>query len=569
MTAIPELNSQPFVGHTVGCEASRVRLGRVGVTDLVLKLHLYLTGVTLCAEAKRTGMQRHVNAVSLVMLIAATVILDGCTSKPDVIAPFSKTTVTLTPQRFPRQPDGMIYHLWAQKTSGESRSIGRFKWDQTLYQFQDANGSVRSGVFSANFNILEYTFLSIAVEPNTLTPPISPGSVMLRDTIRAPEVKGILRLRFPVDLVGNGLIKAFCSIETPSDGDMFSSDYSGVWFGSYSTRVESVRDTLEVVRNRSQSGNIKRTSPILSTLDTIGLESSVHHVLRRFTSYGLDTLSYQTVDPVYKVVPRTLADSNIFYRFGSGIHTDSVDYFDSDTSDYQLRLTYTAPPVRETVHDVFTSGFDELPSLVGTGWHYKGWVLSQVDGVTSAPATFVRMNIGENKEINWEKPGRALFTTGVFYSNHIETTLVGYDTVVRLGDTSLFPLFSYKGPEYGYHVAGPNTHPHSRSANVVPFPGEDFLESLDPVTPTGAAAYIFGPEGTDTAIVFIAVEPDNYADTTKNFPLIAFAVEVAPDPQNFAKGVHDLGMLGQAGFTFPFPDGRKGWPQVEVRLDLE
>ena len=95
-----------------------------------------------------------------------------------------------------------------------------------------------------------------------------------------------------------------------------------------------------------------------------------------------------------------------------------------------------------------------------------------------------------------------------------------------------------------------------------PFPGEDFLvnlPSLPSITGGGPAWNFFGTLA-DTGVAIITIEPDNYFDSTRNFPLIMLARELGP--------FVNMAMTNMSGITEPFPNARQSWPHIVVEHTL-
>ena len=374
-------------------------------------------------------------------------------------------------------------------------------------------------------------------------------------------------MRFPIDFsVGTF---GFVSLETPTDGD-FDDDGSGVWFAIYSTGSIRTQDTTNVFVS-SSTQLARDTVNDTSTLDTLGIDSVVPVTYNRYSRFNFDTLVINTVRPFFHVVPINNSGVDDTVIFGGPTNDrDTVIY--GSGMNFFMELAYdTLQSVSRTIHQ-FQNGFSDLPSLAGTGWHYKGWILGPGKG--TGQAKFRRMNFADNKEFNWQEEGRLLFSTGIFLDSLVDSsTIVSVDTINFGGDSiQVRTLRKYVG-EIGYHTVGsePNPWASVNRAVMPPFPGEDFiltgsitdLNTALGVTSGPADPYEFTETASDTAIVFISVEPDNYMDSTANFPLILMARDI--DTAKGAGGPYkNIRLINQSGISYPFPNANKSWPHVVV-----
>ncbi|MCH9030877.1 MAG: hypothetical protein IIB00_01265, partial [candidate division Zixibacteria bacterium] len=502
----------------------------------------------------------------------------GCSDTDPVLSSFTESSITLSPSRLPSPPDGMIYELWVVKVNDQTGSffdyisIELFDWDQDLYVMRDASGVKRSRVFDIDFNILDYDILFVSIEQKASTGTRS--SIMLADIIAAPEDKAKLQLDspFPFDQFTTGVV----SVVTPSVGSNSSSGISGVWFAFYSPDSVNIIDTIQI-KKLNTGNNVPKHIPrdtiaddtLGTTLDTLGIDSVSATTYRRFSNYGLDTFVIKTVVPWWHVVPINRTGDTVIYVFGDAEHMDSVAYEPDMNYVFNQDVEIDIPTIRTFSIDIFTTGFQFLPSLTNSGWHYKGWVLGP--RTATGPAEFVRMNFGENSELNWEKEGRLLLPTGVFHDTIIDSTSTVVDTFIFGPDTIIQPVYTYSH-ENGYHKPGDGeSHPFldNSLARVPPFPGEDFLSTSFStrfsINPSPGSPISFVNSVADTAIAFITLEPDNYTDTSKNFPLVVLARELAFGGTGTLWG---LRMLNQTGTVFPFADGRKGWPSILAEIEV-
>jgi hypothetical protein len=141
----------------------------------------------------------------------------------------------------------------------------------------------------------------------------------------------------------------------------------------------------------------------------------------------------------------------------------------------------------DTLLDKFQSNYEELPDLYGTGWHYKGWIMSPY--------------LPKCEDL--EKLTKPSWSEYIIYE-----LFKGYDTCSIIS-TGTFRSFEHAD----------DGNPYSDTQRVPHFPGEDFLFNL----PCGAKDSLYFADQahplTSVGEIFVTLEPDNYNAAT-NFPLI-------------------------------------------------
>jgi hypothetical protein len=300
-------------------------------------------------------------------------------------------------------------------------------------------------------------------------------------------------------------------ITSPDDYDFFRVDSLGeldvTYFVCTATDInDDCIDSVGYSRNEVISQGIQYDWIVVNTLDTIGfcnLDVNVKDTLLwsgapynndRDTAY-LDTIQYNRCTFDWVATPVNISNTN---------RIDTVRIV------FEIPVTVTVGPFRNFKHlqytqytrtsriirvDRFLTGFDTetTPDLTGTGWHYRGWVLSprvnpEQFGTLTKPA--------------WTAPSMQLY---------LDPSDAG---VVSTGSFYRFDMPDIENP---YTQRNPHASPNM--SRVPPFPGEDFLSNLPGGSPL---SFILPGQTAPQGRVFITVEPDNYWDPDTNFPLVLF-----------------------------------------------
>ncbi len=282
-----------------------------------------------------------------------------------------------------------------------------------------------------------------------------------------------------------------------------------------------------------------------------------------------DTLAIAciTVDTNYNYIPDplyidTFTHISVTYEnvaFPVNFDTATVDTFAIDPcsgetisleikplSDYNLNLTYAAVLKETDTLDYLSPSFEETADLTGTGWHYKGWLISPYMAPPYQP--FLCDELGQ-----LTKPAWLPFTLKTYFENPDEWPII-----------STGSFRSFAGPDYTPNI-------YSDNKRVPSFPGEDFIKNL----PCGADNYYFSdmahPRDT-VGDIFITLEPDNYNKNT-NFPIILFITRYGVPPYNF---IHSNMPGEQRGDLFDMKllaervnDNTIGFPAIDVHLVRE
>jgi hypothetical protein len=454
------------------------------------------------------------NRLIFIALVAIIVgIIGACTQPDDIVAPAASSQLTLTPARLPSLPTGMVYKLWLTKTDVAPRSLGAFSWDNEAYRFLPDSAANRIGsTWTLDFDALQYNKICLTIETDSSALTDSMGPIIVSDSLGAYATRP-LKMKFPLDLwMGQA---GFCVVK-PTDGNTRNLPSSGVWFAYYIAESLKFVDTtdikmkgswpktqrpLHIDTTRDSAGTIisidtTNLDTLRQTLDTVGLTNIKRDTNDNYVIY-LDTLrhircTYEFVARPVNVTSQPRYDTvTIINKLG--VQVDTV-YYIPPFSDYNHSLTYTVVNNIDTL-DHFLPNYQDLPNLYDTKWHYKGWVISPyLTPVTSfAQLTKPTWQSGTLDYFIDPSDG-GMVTTGSFWSFN----------------------------------AADEGNPHSMNRRVPPYPGEDFLVNL----PAG-----IGPRGiyfADSAnanpdyqagTVFITLEPDNYSDSTTNFPLILMSSE--------------------------------------------
>jgi len=568
---------------------------------------------------------RYNHLLFIILAITVTALWFGCTQPDDVIAPISKTQLTLSPDRLPTLPDSLVYYFWAVDTADEPNAyrIGSFVWSSGLYKFYDLDTNEIDSVWNIGYDLLDpfYEYVVLSVEKignlplDSILPVDSIGPIMVKDTIVAPEDSPI-KMVFPLDLwLGTG----FYSIETPTDRNSNSNDVSGIWFSEYiydrikyadtfnvNFRFVAGRDTIsrEIVIdtlesdtsfwdcNQYQFGRcIDSTlvpdttagydfmgilvldadsfavfypegyegepdtlgiAALAETLDTLQITrkqpvTDSHYTL--VDTLVLDTFVHTRIDFEYVTFPVNITGAAVdtvvtLYR----LNADSSDFIVYDSTfrifplvDYNHTMIY-APYVDSQfiLVDKFLHSFEEVPDLVGTKWHYKGWVLSPFLEPTSSFGSLEKPVWNEFYVAQELSPNDAgLITTGSFKS--------------------------FRGRD--------DSNPYSDNKRVPNVPGEDFIMNL----PAGVDSIYFCVNNVDSVgygTVFITIEPDNYNDDMANFPMVFMSSRLAPYFAAVRTGQHNQFQVGDPTFAFSnkfttVNNNSFGFPAVHVSIVRE
>lgn len=244
---------------------------------------------------------------------------------------------------------------------------------------------------------------------------------------------------------------------------------------------------------------------VVNTLDTIGFINEVcdqEGVLlvspsvfnNEVDTVWLDTMEYDYCTFDWFASPVNILEDNRVdtIRFEDG---DPVEFTVEPFTDYLHAVNYTINTDIEYI-DRFVTGFDleTVADLTGTGWHYRGWVLSpNIDKATYGELT------------------RPMWSTPSFYL---------WLNPVDAGIISTGAFYSFDGPDIDNENIEANPYSDPSNSRVPPFPGEDFVNM-----PGGGTLDLVennSPEG----FVFITLEPDNYWDANTNFPLVLFSARL-------------------------------------------
>ncbi len=569
---------------------------------------------------------RYNHLLFIILAITVTGLWFGCTQPDDVMAPISQTQLTLSPDRLPTLPDSLVYYFWAIDSASNdphAYRIGSFIWSSELYKFYDLDTNEIDSVWDINYDVLDpfYKYVVLTVEKmgelpvDSVLPVDSIGPIMLKDTLIDPAQSPV-KMVFPLDLwLGNGF---FC-VETPTDGNSNSNDVSGLWFTEYiydrikyadtfnvRFRFVAGRDTIsrEIVIdtltsdttfwncNQYQFGNCIDSTEVTDTslgYDFIGIYVDSADSFAVFYPEGyegepdtlgiaalsetMDTLGitrkHRVVDSNYTLVDTLVIDSFVHTRIEFNyvvlpvnitgeikdtvvtlyrLNADSSDFIEYDSTfriyplvDYNSEMIY-APYVdsQYILVDKFLQSYEEVPDLYGTKWHYKGWVLS--------PFLQPRSSFGTLDKPVWNE----------FYISQELTPVDG-----GLITTGSFK--SFRGRD--------DSNPYSENKRVPNVPGEDFLVNL----PAGVdSIYLCVPnvDSTGSGTVFITVEPDNYGNDWKNFPMVYMDSRMPPYYMVTRTGEHSQFLLGDPTFNmtnmFSTVDGNPvGFPAVHVKIVSE
>jgi hypothetical protein len=467
-------------------------------------------------------MYRRFNRLLCIALSAALLaVFAGCSQPDDVLSPVSSTKIILTPERLPTLPQGMIYELWLKKNNDDVISLGKFGWDSRLYRFYDAAGNRRDSIWEVAFDALQGKSLMISVENNPDPQPSVMGPVMLTDTLVDPA-KRPMKMIYPRDF---WQAQPGYSITSPTDGNSYNGQASGIWFAQYEFVRIDWMDTTEV-RMSLFAGTLFTlvidtiwdstvVPPAISRIDTTNLNDLQNTLIKTaITNVRSDTNFHYIPDAATLLIDSlrlirqkfdvithfaNATNDTIFYTdtirragFPDSIATFAAAPFTIYDAN---QATYTTSLNVDTVDVFFNSLADTLIDrpvldLNGTGWHYKGWVISP-----SIPSS---AGFGKLSKPSWN--------------------LATADYVLNPSDAGILTTGTFRQFE-----GNDDSNPYSMTKRVPSFPGEDFLINLPPgVGPRGIYLADSLNPLVRTGTAFITLEPDNFNSDSTNFPLIIF-----------------------------------------------
>lgn len=299
-------------------------------------------------------------------------------------------------------------------------------------------------------------------------------------------------------------------ITSPDDYDYIVVDSLGsldvTYFVCTATDIDdNCIDSVGYTRDEVITQGIQYDWIVVNTLDTIAFYDEVcgkvGTVLTAGAPYNndLDTAWLDTIHYNYCT----------FEWFASPVNINKTNRLDTVRYEFEMPVTFSVRPFKDYIHrvnyisssrtifiDRFLTGFDleVTPDLTGTGWHYRGWILSpRVD-----PAQF-----GTLTKPAWTMPS-------------LESYLAPPDA----GVVSTGAFYRFDMPDIENAFIEQNPHASPNLDRIPPFPGEDFLSNL----PTGGPLnFILPGQTAPEGRVFITIEPDNYWDPDTNFPLILYS----------------------------------------------
>lgn len=444
--------------------------------------------------------------------------LFGCTQSEDIVTPVSFTELSLSIERLPALPDGMIYEIWVAD-SRDTISLGKFVWDAVGKRFLDSEGDEISGVFALSDDILKYRSCFVSVETQPDDNSSRPGPIMLIDNVTNPAENNLI-LRFPkIDSLW--LNNAVFNMEATSDVSRNDHDACGLWFASYGRQTHAFTDTFGVVFES------------IPDFDTFIDPGTTARIPCQLLNYAVETTTVNLPGTNFVLREPNAADllKHIGVEFSLGYCEISVPDTASAPYNYHgLKIEAGVPealrPQRTLMYDFFIAEDEIFPDLSEFGWKYKGWILTPY--LNSTPMT-----------TRWR------FTPPAYPH--------------RIGGTNLFPgdtgVLLTTG-KFGSILNPDEDNPYCLPNRKAPFPGEDFLNSAALQAAFGIDSISLMPNATgNIGTVFISLEPDNYVLDTTNFPLIVTAAEV---PANRTQLIPPTGTAAMAFRMRPWTGSVRG-----------
>ncbi|MDH4156364.1 MAG: hypothetical protein OEW00_03700 [candidate division Zixibacteria bacterium] len=449
------------------------------------------------------------------LLVTAFVICSvslfwGCSQPDDIFTPVFRTEISLSPERLPTNPPGMIYSLWAANNeTGDTVYIGKFGYNYKTVQFMDENSTPRAdtNLFVLNDDLFSYTHLFVSIDTLDFDT-TDPGPIMLIDVVTVPT-DDLIELEFYLADSLWGATTRF-NMETVSDNDRYADDGHGVWFCDYRMETTNVQDTFALTDFKLDSVILHDIGGKTDTSSIVGYEN-----------YSVDTvdviLDQDSANNVFNLDTIQMIKVNF----------DFVYYTDADSPwvVYEPRLTYSVGILQSVTYDIWSQEDYGLIDYSALGWKYKGWVVSPdilpaVLGEITPPAWLYKT--GDYTSIPGEEGG--LITTGTF---------------ARIN-------------------APDDSNPYARSQRIPPFPGEDFLENL----PVGFDGNLLPDATGNVGTVFITLEPENFVTDTTNFPLFVMIWPLPANRSDITQASVGIPMRGWVQSNDPY----HGFPRVTASI---
>jgi len=526
-------------------------------------------------------MQGRYFRLSIILIMLATLALMwGCDQPEDVVAPVSTTLLTVSPQQLPTLPEGYIYEVWAVDTADSHHSLGTFYWDSYWNKMYDVDSTEIDTIWTIENDLLDpyFSHIAVSVEAVPDSDP-APGPIMLIDEIADPEDRP-LTLEIPLDF---SLSTAVYSLATPTklSKDPLDKIASGVWFAQYvydsvfrldTTRVSYDKDqfptdifleieTLYFICDSIEGVNCVDSTDITDLVDAypdtfeserwevedtlnldevsadsvwVGIACTSTVAMTVIDTLHIDTFTHYTMsyDSIFYSV--NTSDSIETYIF-TDTCTGVVDTFEvAPFKDYHPSITHTTNGYAELL-DLLLEYHDEVPSLEGTDWHYKGWVFSPY-----LPSDC--SELGRLAAPDWIK-----FYLQQLYPDYENTPIV---------TTGPFKKFGAPDDFRGY----------SEDGRIMKHPGEDFIANL----PCGETEFHFAEPGESLAkgAVIVTLEPDNFS-SNENFPIIVFSTISGIPP-------YDVRNLNEPNFSIEYRltnhtgsvvGSPYGFPMIKMYID--
>lgn len=470
-------------------------------------------------------MRRNILLISLVL---CTVLIVSCEQTEDRLTPVSSTDLYLHPSRLPDLPEGMAYELWVAKnenliqgTGVQYTSLGQFSHDHAKQRFTrlDMRDSARadSNHLFLEGDIFSYDsiFVSVEIYPDTGSGN-GPGPIMLADAISDPADDPI-ELFFPFS---ESLFVSTCefNMEATSDEDdqlglnglKSSTDGAAIWFSRHSEIDGSITDTLHLDRFTIKFDTVNLTGDTIlrPVIDIIKIWNG-QEIKREF---GLDT--FIQLGTTFEVV------------------RDSISAPPWIQTTLELFYTIDTMPTEFTFDRFIQPGY-EWVDQTGTGWIYRGWVVSPI-------ISDLGIAQGQFRKPSWRDVQVSLDFTG---------------TEGGLLSTGTFQDISI--PDAG----NPYIDTTGGRRRVPPIAGEDFLRVPDSAGVLQTVQLV--PGGGSQGTVFITLEPENWIyDGQSNFPLFVMVRRLPGSRAEVTARDQTFVMKNRTGNTDP----SVGFPKLDIDI---
>ncbi len=485
---------------------------------------------------------KRLSAISLVLL--GVMVFAGCSQPDDILTGVSKSTMTLTAERLPTPPNGMVYELWLSKVadpdtsvaSTDIRSLGKFSYinNDTINAFLNLDGSARSNLIDISEDILNYKSVFVSIELASDADEDRPGPIMLTGRISS-DPDATLRLNFPK---ADSLFEATCWFNMHTTSDESDGGIGrGIWFCGFRAETKSLPDTIALRADSTQWDTLPIEIDPTSG-DTTNIDSLTRPYPDVLDSIYLDTVYFRFQGPSYTVRDTFIMGVDSFEHIR--MHYKIVYRKDTIPPYTRRNLRITVDTIPDSARlQIFNQQQFAFPIVTKYGWKYCGWVVEPSLDIT-------KDSIG-----SFTPPGYPTITGNKNWFSGSTGGLLSTGTFTYIDSSDDLNRFQ-------------------ADANRIPgYPGEEYVDLIKVQDVLGVPEVNFLPNATgNVGNVFISFEPANRLTDTTNFPLIAFSVDVP----SFRSALNPVGNPGTVQIRMYNLTGsvpgylNMGFPEISAKI---